>query len=116
VAPFVADGVSVRPLLFEMENGPYPALGFRQRILTVIGVPTRFRAGRLRSTPTADTLSHRELTVLRLLEGNLTNPEIAAALTVSPNTLKTHIKHIYRKLGVNNRHQAIIRSKELGLP
>jgi LuxR family maltose regulon positive regulatory protein len=40
---------------------------------------------------------------------------MATALTLSPNTLKTHLSHIYRKLGVTSRQQAITRSRDLGL-
>jgi LuxR family maltose regulon positive regulatory protein len=115
MAPFIWEATSMRPLLLQMEHGPHPALGFRQRLLTVMGIPARSRPGRPGRTPAAQTLSDRELTVLRLLEGNLTNPEIAAALSVSPNTLKTHVKHIYHKLGVNSRQQAVIRSRALDL-
>jgi ATP/maltotriose-dependent transcriptional regulator MalT len=115
-APFVWEAVSVRQLLLHMEHGPYPALGFRQRLLGVVGIPAgSARRDNLGRTSVAQLLSDRELTVLRLLKGRLTNPEIASALTISPNTLKTHVKHIYRKLGVSSRQQALIRSEELGL-
>jgi LuxR family maltose regulon positive regulatory protein len=111
-APFIWEAVSVRQLLLHMEQRPYPALGFRQRLLEVMGIPAgSARQEHLSRTSVAQTLSDRELTVLRLLGGKLTNLEIASALTISPNTLKTHVKHIYRKLGVNSRQQALIRSR-----
>ena len=47
-----------------------------------------------------EQLSDREILVLRYLPSRLSNPEIARNLYVSVNTLKTHLKHIYRKLGV----------------
>jgi LuxR family maltose regulon positive regulatory protein len=56
-------------------------------------------------------LSERELDVLRLLASSLTQPEIASALYVSMNTLKTHTRSIYQKLGVNSRHTAIERAR-----
>ena len=117
MGPFLWETAQVRPLLLKMEQGPgeYAALGLRQRLLTTMGVPVRSPAHDSSGVVAADRLSKRELTVLRLLAGNLTNPEMAAALAVSPNTLKTHLKHIYRKLGVKNRQQAIARSRELGL-
>jgi LuxR family maltose regulon positive regulatory protein len=62
-----------------------------------------------------DPITERELEVLKLLDSNLSNREIAARLFVSLATVKTHIKHLYRKLGVRARHQAIVRGKELGL-
>ena len=60
-------------------------------------------------------LSSRELEVLRLLRSQLSGPEIARELTVSLNTMRTHTKNIYMKLGVNNRRQAVRRAAELGL-
>lgn len=62
-----------------------------------------------------EPLSEREREVLRLLAAGRHNPEIARALTVSENTVKAHVKHIYRKLGVNDRVQASNRARELGL-
>ena len=52
-------------------------------------------------------LSQRERTVLPLLRSRLTLPEISAELYVSPNTVKSHTKSIYRKLGVNSRRELI---------
>lgn len=62
-----------------------------------------------------DPLSDRELDVLRLLTSELDGPSIARELVVSLNTVRTHTKHIYTKLGVNNRRAAIRRAHQLGL-
>lgn len=62
-----------------------------------------------------DPLSERELEVLRLLGTDLDGPEIASQLIVSLNTLRTHTKNIYTKLGVNSRRAAVRRAEELGL-
>ena len=62
-----------------------------------------------------DELSSRELDVLRLLRSDLTGPEIAAELVVSINTVRTHTKNIFMKLGVTNRRAAVRRADELGL-
>lgn len=62
-----------------------------------------------------EPLSLRELEVLRLIHGGLSNKEIAAELNVSLNTVKKHTTHIYGKLGVNGRTQAIARGRELNL-
>lgn len=62
-----------------------------------------------------EPLSDRELEVLRLLGTDLDGPEIAHLLIVSLNTLRTHTRNIYTKLGVNNRRAAVHRAEELGL-
>jgi LuxR family transcriptional regulator, maltose regulon positive regulatory protein len=62
-----------------------------------------------------EPLSDREREVLRLLGTYLSGPDIARELTVSLNTLRTHTKNIYEKLGVNNRQAAVRRAQELEL-
>jgi LuxR family transcriptional regulator, maltose regulon positive regulatory protein len=62
-----------------------------------------------------EPLSERELEVLRLLGTDLNGPEIARELVVSLNTMRTHTKNIYSKLGVNNRRAAVRRAEELDL-
>jgi LuxR family maltose regulon positive regulatory protein len=62
-----------------------------------------------------EPLSERELDVLRLLVSDLDGPEIAGELSVSLNTLRSHTKNIYSKLGVNSRRGAVTRAAELGL-
>ena len=62
-----------------------------------------------------EPLSDRELEVLKLLRSELSGPEIAQQLIVSLNTLRTHTKNIFNKLGVNNRRAAIRRAEELDL-
>ena len=74
-----------------------------------IGTGTRLRVGLV------DPLSDRELDVLRLLGSDLDGPAIARELVVSLNTVRTHTKHIYTKLGVNNRRAAVSRAHQLGL-
>ena len=65
--------------------------------------------------PLVDPLSDRELDVLRLLASDLDGPDIARQLVVSLNTVRTHTKHIYTKLGVNNRRAAVSTARQLGL-
>jgi LuxR family maltose regulon positive regulatory protein len=62
-----------------------------------------------------EPLSQRELEVLQLIAEGLTNQEIASRLSLSLNTVKTHARNIYGKLGVHSRSQAIARSRALGL-
>jgi LuxR family maltose regulon positive regulatory protein len=60
-------------------------------------------------------LTERELSVLRMLAGELSRREIADALFVSLDTVKTHTRGIYRKLGASSREEAVGRARELGL-
>ncbi|MEU1515428.1 LuxR C-terminal-related transcriptional regulator [Streptomyces sp. NPDC005811] len=62
-----------------------------------------------------EELSGRERDVLRRLAMMMSTEEIGADLYVSVNTVKTHLKSAYRKLGVNRRHDAVRRARELGL-
>ena len=65
--------------------------------------------------PPAEELSPGELRVLRYLPTNLSRPEIAGELSVSPNTVGTHLRSIYAKLGVRDRSSAVRRARELRL-
>jgi LuxR family maltose regulon positive regulatory protein len=65
----------------------------------------------LASSTRAGALTEQELTVLRLLAAERTYGEIAAACVVSVNTVRTHVRHIYRKLGVGRRDQAIAEAR-----
>ena len=65
--------------------------------------------------PLLDPLSQRELQVLRLLDSDLTGPQIARELYVSLNTLRTHTKRIFTKLDVKTRAAAVRRAHERGL-
>lgn len=65
--------------------------------------------------PPAEELSPSELRVLRYLPTNLTRPEIAGQLSISLNTVNTHIRRIYAKLGTTDRSAAVQRGRELRL-
>lgn len=65
--------------------------------------------------PYVEPLTARELEVLRALQGTSRPEEIAARLFVSMNTLRTHLKHINRKLGTGSRREAVTRARELSL-
>jgi len=67
------------------------------------------------SLPPAEELSPGELRVLRYLPTNLSRPEIAGELSVSPNTVSTHLRSIYAKLQVRDRFSAVQRARELRL-
>jgi LuxR family maltose regulon positive regulatory protein len=63
----------------------------------------------------AEPLSGREGAILNLIAQGLSNKEIARNLTIAPETVKTHVKHIFTKLGAEKRAQAVARAQSLGL-
>jgi LuxR family transcriptional regulator, maltose regulon positive regulatory protein len=65
--------------------------------------------------PPLEPLSDSELRVLRYLPTNLTGPEVACELSVSLNTVKTHMRNLYAKLGTHRRAEAVERARALGL-
>ncbi|MGH2350655.1 MAG: LuxR C-terminal-related transcriptional regulator [Chloroflexota bacterium] len=108
---FVDEGPPMAVLLEEAaERGIAP--GYARRLLTALGrAEDRTPAEQALIEP----LSERELEVLRLLGTELDGPEIARELVVSLNTVRTHTKNIYAKLGVNSRRAAVRRAAELDL-
>src|SRR5260370_42377971 len=62
-----------------------------------------------------EPLSERELEVLQLLVQGMPNQEIAQQLVITVDTVKRHVSHIFSKLGVHNRVQAVKQARELGL-
>ena len=88
---------------------PATSSGFREAVLRADASPSA-EVERL-----ADPLTSREVQLLEFLPTRLTNVEIAARSYVSVNTVKTHLSHIYRKLGVQDRSAAIVRARQLRL-
>jgi LuxR family maltose regulon positive regulatory protein len=88
-----------------------------RRLLSLSAARDGDAAGAPRSLvpPSAEQLSERELQVLRLLDSELSVPQIARELFVSHNTLRTHTKHIFTKLEVTTRRAAVRRARERGL-
>jgi len=70
------------------------------------------RSGQLGS---ANLLTDREVEVLRFLSRGLTTAQTGSEMFISENTVKTHVRHILEKLGVNNRAEAVARATQLGL-
>jgi LuxR family maltose regulon positive regulatory protein len=87
------------------------------RFMTVdVWVSLRARLAQLDSGGIIEPLTDCELITLRHLRGHQSVDEIASDLHVSVNTTKTHIRNIYRKLGVTCRRDAVRRSAALALP
>ena len=74
-----------------------------------------FRLMRSKRLGANELLSHRELGVLRLLARGSTTSQVAARLCISENTVKTHVRHIFDKLEVNNRAEAVAKATQMGL-
>jgi len=92
-------------------------IGYTARLLAAFVQPAAVPQSAIRNPQSAmiEALSERELDVLKLLGTELSGPEIADRLSVSLNTVRTHTKNIYSKLGVNSRRAAVRRAEEAGL-
>lgn len=75
----------------------------------------RLRLASRRKAETGQDLTDHELEVLRLLAGGSTRPQMADSLYVSINTIKSHVRSIYRKLGVSSREEAVEAARRLGV-
>ena len=84
-------------------------------VTTWLAEEQRAEAARTRREGLAEPLTDRELTIVRMLPAPASLRELAADLFVTPNTLKTHLRAIYRKLGAESREEAVIRAREGGL-
>jgi DNA-binding NarL/FixJ family response regulator len=83
--------------------------------LTPAGPPTSDQPVRRESADQAEPLTERELEVLALIVAGDSNQEIARKLVVSLATVKTHVNHIFGKLGAESRVQVVARARALGL-
>jgi LuxR family maltose regulon positive regulatory protein len=108
--PFLSAGSELRALLREHLSHGTSHPEVVTQVLGRLADP-----GQPHATIWSEQLTDREHVILRYLATNLTNTEIADAEFISVHTAKTHIAHIYRKLGVNNRRSAIRRAAELDL-
>ncbi|RIV38013.1 LuxR family transcriptional regulator [Micromonospora radicis] len=84
-------------------------------LVRAVDVPAESAPAGATVVPLDEPLTERELTILRYLQSILSNVEIAAELSVSVNTVKTHVRNIYRKLDTTRRRDAVRRARELHL-
>jgi LuxR family maltose regulon positive regulatory protein len=115
VATFVREGAAMERLL-RLARAKAIAPEFVHRLLAAFESRRKHKPEPARVTEALiEPLSEREQEILRCLNGPLSTPEIAEQLVVSANTVRTHIKNIYGKLGVHGRSAAVWRAGELGL-
>jgi LuxR family transcriptional regulator, maltose regulon positive regulatory protein len=115
VATFVREGAAMERLL-KIVRAQAISPEFVSRLLSAFESRRRHKPGpALVTDALIEPLSEREREILRHLNGPLSTPEIAGELIVSPNTVRTHIKNIYGKLGVHGRSGAVKRARELAL-
>ena len=116
IRAFVDERPGLSPILRAVAASDRPMAGYAARLLGDIDPIRRaVSAPEAHAQPLAEPLSERELEVLRLLDTELSGPEIARQLVVSLNTFNTHTRNIYGKLGVNNRRAAVRRAQDLHL-
>jgi LuxR family maltose regulon positive regulatory protein len=116
VRSFVDEGEPMRAML---ERVPGERQAYARRLLAAFEpAPAAHPAAQPAPAPGApllEPLRDRELEVLRLIAEGYSNQEISGRLVVGVSTVKTHINHLFQKLGVSSRTQAIARGRELGL-
>ncbi|MBK9941176.1 MAG: hypothetical protein IPP13_06115 [Kouleothrix sp.] len=104
------------PALAELLRACLPALRDPAQLAYLRRLLRAYAAERTAPGGPAEPLSPQEQRVLSLLGAGRSNPEIAAQLVISINTVKAHLKSIYRKLGVRNRTEASAAARELARP
>jgi LuxR family maltose regulon positive regulatory protein len=116
VRVFLSEGKRAADLLSQIRRMKIPAnvMSYAFRLLEGFNESGIAHRGNGSSNVLVEPLSERELEVLSLIAAGLSNPEIAARLFLSVNTLRAHNLHIYQKLNVHNRMQAVSRARELG--
>jgi LuxR family transcriptional regulator, maltose regulon positive regulatory protein len=114
--PFLEQGGAIHSAIAIMVPPASPAAAFAARVQErfVCQLPPK-AAGNGSASDAAPPLTASEMAVLRLLHSHLTNQEIADALFLSVNTIKTHLRSTYHKLGVTSRRDAVARGRRLQL-
>ena len=112
--PFLDMGGDVHSAIAILVAPASPAAGFAARVREhLISRPLAKAPDAAPGGREAPALTASELAVLRLLRSHMTNQEIADALYLSVNTVKTHLRAVYHKLGVSSRREAVDRGRRL---
>lgn len=113
IRPFVEEGRTLHELLKKLPRQSATS-AFQAQLLEALEGGYRPQRVKIKK-PLAEPLTGREQEVLKYLISDLTVPEIAVELGVAESTVRSHIKHIYSKLNVHNRYEAVDRAKAVGL-
>ena len=105
---FLDEGDEMKNLLAQIQKSRKG--DFEANLLAAFGKPIRVDQSGL-----IEPLTEREIEVLKLIAEGLSNPEIAEKLFLSVGTVKTHVKHIYGKLNVDDRVRAASKAREIGI-
>ena len=108
VRVFLDEGEEMKSLLAQIQKSRKD--DYVAGLLAAFGAPVHIDQSSL-----IEPLTEREIDVLRLIAEGMSNPEIAEKLVLSVGTVKTHVKHIYGKLNVDDRVKAAGNARELGL-
>ena len=115
------EGTEIGPLLMAFQETAKRAVTFRELTPYLAKLIAAWRSryesepGPTPSSAIAELLSARETAILKLIADGLSNKEIARDLTITPETVKSHVKRIFAKLNVERRAQAVSRAQSLGL-
>ena len=113
VRTFIDEDPTMANLLARMTDNGYAALLLQAMNATLTTLPASTQA--ITYPALIEALSDRELQILRLMAGRLSNREIADELYLATTTIKWYSRQIYRKLGVHGRRKAAERGRALGL-
>ena len=123
IRPFVEPGPPMPDMLNRLKKQNV-AVDFIDKILVALPTGLSYNVSRQSpkreggsppNQPLIEPLTHREMDVLVLLAERLQNKEIAGKLAISPETVRTHLGHIYQKFFVANRRQAVAMAKDIGI-
>jgi LuxR family maltose regulon positive regulatory protein len=115
------EGAEIGPLLAALQDKPERTGRSRElasyisRLALAWGARYQSAPRQTRTLEVAEPLTARESAILRLIAEGLSNKEIARKLAIGPETVKTHVKHVFIKLNVEKRTEAVFRARSLGL-